>query len=240
MNTIGQWWAVLIAVCSASLLGGCAFAAPPVPTSSNADLGFEALDGAPATEPFSDVIRTGDRLTIRIFREPDLSQDAALVDQAGQVQMALLGPVPAAGLSPSEFAQRLEALYAARYLAAPSVVVTPLSFAVRRVTVTGAVGKPGIYDMAARTSLIDAIALAQGPNNVARFSQVAVVRRFSGDDAHLGRKVAIFNLSHIYAGTQADIEILPGDQIIVGTSTLKKIYRDLLIAGPFLSLFRPY
>ena len=76
---------------------------------------------------------------------------------------------------------------------------------------------------------------AQGPANIAKFDQVVIFRQAA--DKRVG---AIFDLGVIQAGAAPDIELLPGDQIIVGTDTMKQLYRDALIAAPLIAIFRPF
>ena len=199
--------------------------------------GAAAYDVVPVGDviaPRRSDIGPNDQLSISVFREPDLSLERAIVDSNGEVQVPLLGSLQASGMTAAEFARKLEARFGARYLVNPSVTVAITQASLSRVTVTGAVKKPGVFDMPSRISLIDAVALAEGPTNVAKFRQVVVFRRVEGQ-----RVGAIFDLGAIGAGAAPDIEILPGDQVIVGTDSMKQLYRDALTAAPLINIFRP-
>lgn len=217
----------------ALLAGACASAPrPSLPTGASA---YEVVPEGDVLQARDYLIGPLDELSISVFREPDLSVEKAMVDSDGRVQVPLLGPVSASGLTASQFARAIEAGFAQRYLVDPRVSVAVVESSRRRVTVDGAVGKPGVYEMPGRISLIDAVALAQGLSQVAKSGEVAVIRRVGGQ-----RVGGLFDLGRIRAGMDRDPEIIAGDQIIVGTSAIKSAYRDLLLASPLIGAFRPF
>ncbi|WP_284124065.1 polysaccharide biosynthesis/export family protein [Parerythrobacter aestuarii] len=231
MQRIGHRPAVAIMVLG--LLGGCSTGpAPVVPAGSAA---YDAIPEGNIFAPRRVEIGPSDRLSITVFREPDLSIDSAIVDPDGNIQVPLLGTVDAAGLTAAEFARDLERRFAARFLVDPSVTVELTEAAQKRVTVAGAVTQPGVYEIPGRISLVDAVALARGPTNVAKYDQVVVFRRYNGD-----RVGGMFDLGQINAGISPDIEILAGDQVIVGTDGLKVAYQDMLKAAPLLNIFQTF
>jgi polysaccharide export outer membrane protein len=93
---------------------------------------------------------------VRIFREPDLSGDF-LVDERGIVVLPKLGEWNAAGVSADSVRPQLVAAYH-KYLTTDAIEITPY----RRVAVTGAVLKPGLYPIDASMTVGDAIMLAGG------------------------------------------------------------------------------
>ncbi|WP_160597161.1 polysaccharide biosynthesis/export family protein [Pontixanthobacter gangjinensis] len=220
---------MLAALALASCSGG---PAPNLPSGSAA---YDIVPVGDVVAPRRSEIGPNDELSISVFREPELSLERAIVDSNGEVQVPLLGAVPAAGQTAADFARTLERRFGQLYLVNPSVTVAITEAALSRVTVTGAVTKPGVYDMPSRISLIDAVALAAGPTNVAKFDSVVVFRRIDGE-----RVGALFNLGAINAGAADDVEILPGDQVIVGTDIMKQLYRDALTTAPLISIFRPF
>lgn len=225
--------AILPAMFMALFLASCA--GGPAPDLPSGNAAYDVVPVGDVVAPRRSEIAPNDELSISVFREPDLSLERAIVDSNGEVQIPLLGSVPASGQTAADFARNLENRFGARYLVNPSVTVAITEAALSRVTVTGAVSKPGVYDMPSRISLIDAVALASGPTNVAKFDQVVVFRRNNGQ-----RVGALFNLGAINAGAANDVEILPGDQVIVGTDNMKQLYRDALTAAPLISIFRPF
>jgi polysaccharide export outer membrane protein len=73
-----------------------------------------------------DVLKAGDRLSITVSGEEDLSGGFA-VNSDGLVQLDLLGGVPAAGLSVAAFQEQVRQRLAAGYLIDPHVRVARLA-----------------------------------------------------------------------------------------------------------------
>lgn len=127
----------------------------------------------------ADVLRPGDVVRVRIWREPDLSGDF-MVDEGGVVTLPRVGPV-AAGEQPIDSVKaRVLRAYAA-YIDQPSIEVTPL----RRVQVTGAVRTPGLYTVDPTMGVADAIALAGGVTPQGQRDRVVVLRDGAQIDARL-------------------------------------------------------
>lgn len=223
----------LVAIALAAFVAACSTGPKPVVPAGEA--AYAAIPEGNIVSPRRVEIRPSDIISITVYREPELSIEKSIVDPDGNIQVPLLGPVDAAGLTAAEFARDLERRFAARFLVDPSVTVSILESAQQQVTVAGAVTQPGVYEIPGRISLIDAVALARGVTNTAKYDQVVVFRRYNGD-----RVGAMFDLGAISAGLAPDIEILAGDQVIVGTDGLKQAYRDALQAAPLLNLFQTF
>lgn len=231
ISIIGR--ATALIACVSVLLAGCVGPGPVLPGSQQA---YESIPATDVTEPLDYLIGPLDTLNISVFREPDLSMEKSVVDSDGMIQVPLLGAVKASGQTASQLSRQLEALYARRYLKNPSINVVISESSRRRVTVDGAVVQPGVYEMPGRISLVDAVALAKGLGPTSKAQQVVVIRRYQGK-----RIGGVFDLSRIRAGIDPDPEVLAGDQVIVGTSSLKAVYRDLIASAALLALvFRRY
>ncbi len=82
---------------------------------------------APAVAPVqADSLRPGDGIHITVTGEDELS-GGFIVNSDGTVRLELLGPVPAAGLTPAAFQEDLRRRLAAGYLKAPQVAVTRIA-----------------------------------------------------------------------------------------------------------------
>jgi polysaccharide biosynthesis/export protein len=103
------------------------------------------------------------------------------------------------------------------------------------VAVEGEVKLPGVYKVSPSDTLLSAIARAQSPTNVAKLDEVIVFRTVNGR-----RMGARFDLNQIRSGQAADPQILGGDVIVVGFSSLKGVYRDILQAAPLLNVFTQF
>lgn len=176
-------------------------------------------------------IKPYDVLDVTVYQEPGLSVEDQTVDAAGNVMMPMLGEIPALGMSPNELSRDLERRFSANLLRNPQVTVERKSGILDRVTVVGEVKKPGQYPVRGPVTLLDALAYAEGITNVARRSDVAVIRLIDGR-----RAGAIFSYNDIVQGKADDPAILPSDRVVVGTSAIAQGYRDLLQAVPLIGI----
>jgi polysaccharide export outer membrane protein len=177
-------------------------------------------------------IGPSDKLAIRVLQVPDLSFDEIFVDAAGYLQMPLVGALKASGLTPEALADAIAAKLAANYMRDPQVMVSVSEAAGQKVTIDGAVTKPGVYEMQGRTTLLQAVAMAEGATRVADLRSVAVFRHSGAQPT-----VAVFDMQAIRGGQAVDPVLLGDDVVVVDTSRLSARTQDLLQALPALSSF---
>ncbi|SOB80554.1 polysaccharide export outer membrane protein [Sphingomonas guangdongensis] len=178
-----------------------------------------------------------DTITVRVFREPELSFDSLPVSLSGKISYPLLGELQVSGMSTLEVANRLSTLLNQRYLRNSSVSVSLERAANFTVTVDGEVRKPGVYQIpGARLSLVQAVALGEGVTEFAKLNEVLVIRESGGQ-----RYVARFDLREIRAGRADDPQIQQSDIIVVGFSQASSLLRVAIgalpgVAGLFVAL----
>ncbi|RZM37583.1 MAG: polysaccharide export protein [Sphingomonas sp.] len=172
-----------------------------------------------------------DTVSITVFQVADLSRDYE-IDRSGRLTMPLLGRVDAVGLSTTELGSAIAQRLNEKYLRNPNVTVALKASASRVVTVDGSVHQPGIYPATGPLSLIQAIALARGIDDLANPHRVAIFRTIGGK-----RMAAAFDLASIRRGEMPDPQIYPGDTVVVDGSGAKKTQRDVLQALPLTSIF---
>jgi polysaccharide export outer membrane protein len=126
------------------------------PVSPSADSLSIAQPNASHASAAQEVLRPGDALRLRVWREPEWSGDFP-VDPRGIATLPRLGEVAVAGIAVDSLAPRLREAYS-RYLRNPSIEVTPL----RRIVVLGAVRQPGAFLVDPTATPIDVLALAGG------------------------------------------------------------------------------
>lgn len=177
-------------------------------------------------------IGPSDKLAVTVFQVEDLSFEAIFVDASGKLQLPLLGSVQAAGLTPAELSSDLERRLGERYLRSPRVSVSVTEAANQKITVDGAVMKPGVYVMRGRTTLLQAVAMAEGGTRIADLKKVAVFRTVEGR-----RMIAVFDLAAIRRGESADPVVMGDDIVVVDTSRLNARYRDIIEILPGLTVF---
>jgi polysaccharide export outer membrane protein len=173
-----------------------------------------------------------DHLQITVFREPDLSVADALVDEAGNVALPLVGTIRAAGKSTDVLSSEIEGKLV-KYLKNPEVAVSVTQAASRRITVAGSVVQPGVYPLEGRLTLLQAVALARGPTRVASLDQALVFRTKNGQ-----RTVARFDLDQISRGHTPDPEVISGDTVAIGSSKFKTAWRDIVDTVSSFNIFR--
>ncbi|HEY1427006.1 MAG TPA: polysaccharide biosynthesis/export family protein [Caulobacteraceae bacterium] len=223
----GVWLALAALVCIGS-------ATPIVVSAGSSDTGPAAARLTPeqlSTAPSGPyVIGPQDKLTIRVFEVKDLSFDSEQVDASGIIMLPLIGKLMAAGKTPDqleeEIAHRLE-----KYLQSPQVSVSIVESASQKVTVEGNVKTPGVYLVRGQTTLMQTVAMAGGVDMEADVHKVAVIRLENGV-----RKAAVVDYAAIKAGKAPDPIIQGNDDVVVGESTIKMVWANVLRNLPIVTL----
>ena len=172
-----MWTSVVIGLMALSLLGGCAGTSQQVLTA-------QALSQKRAANPNQDLqnqlmvqatqisqvsykdykVGPEDQLAITIYGQDNLSRELRVTGQ-GEITMPLVGVVKVSGMTTQEIEKRLGELYDARYLVNPQVTVEVKEFRHQRVAVTGAVSKPGSYEIIGPRTLLEVLSMAGGFTN---------------------------------------------------------------------------
>src|SRR5277367_2825776 len=124
---------------------------------------------APAPEAGANLparpLEGGDLLAVGVYGAPELS-GAARVSPEGSIRLPMLKPgIDVKGLLPSEVEERIAAaLVAGQILIHPAVTVTIAEYHSRPISVVGAVRQPVTFPAYGKTTLIEALARAQGLN----------------------------------------------------------------------------
>lgn len=176
------------------------------------------------------VIGPDDVIGVTVFQVPDLS-GTVQVDSDGNVLLPLVGSMPAAGRTVGQLSQQIAAAYGSRYVRDPKVTVSVKNSDSLKVTVDGAVVQPGIYPITSGTTLMQAIALAKGPDTKLASSKVAIFRTVGQN-----RTEAVFDLSDIRAGKVQDPQLQARDIVVVDTSGVRKFLQDISPIAPFTIL----
>jgi polysaccharide export outer membrane protein len=169
-----------------------------------------------------------DKLSVEVLGLPDLSRQVQ-ADANGNISLPMAGTVSVIGQSPEQLARLIEQRLAARYVRDPQVTVGIVETVSQTVTVDGEVRQPGIYPVAGRMTLMRAVARAQGATEFARTRHVVVFRTVEGRPM-----AALYDLRAIRLAAYADPEIYPNDTIMVGESTARRIFPQILQASTLL------
>jgi polysaccharide export outer membrane protein len=150
-------------------------------------------------------IAPGDTLDIVVWGEDKVSGPVQ-VRPDGMVSVALVGDLPAAGQTPEELADHTgQAL--ARYIDNPNVVVRVAATGSRHFFVMGNVRAPGIYDLRAGQTMIQALAVAGGFTEFANESRVKILRA--------GAAPIERDYDEVVQGKVPDVLLEPNDTIVV-------------------------
>ncbi len=194
-----------------------AVAAPAA--SSSAQAGRTLISSPRCRRPGNAAYKIGpqDVLDISVFKVAELSKTVQVAD-SGSINLPLVGEIPAAGKTAQDIERDLTKKLGAKYLQSPQVTVFVKEYNSQRVTVDGAVKKPGVYPIRGKTSLVQIIAMAEGLDSNRASSDVVVFRNVDGK-----RSAARFDLDEIRAGRAEDPVMQQGDVVVVDTSTAKLV-----------------
>lgn len=173
-----------------------------------------------------------DLLAISVFGVQELAKEVR-VNSNGQISLPLIGGMMAGGLTIPELERELARKYADGYLQNPQVSVFVKEFTSQRVTLEGAVAKPGIYPITGRTTLLQAIALAGGiDDKTADLGGIVLMRQVDGK-----RMAAAYDLREVRRGVVADPVIYGDDIVVVEQSASKTALRRFIESVPVLGIF---
>ena len=147
-------------------------------------------------------IDTGDRISITVYREPDLSVNGVRVKANGTIAYPLLGDLHVAGLTSQEMQDLVTSKLLDGYLKKPSINVSIDSY--RLYYIKGEVRRPGGYSFVDELTVAKAVALAGGYTARASESHITLVRESDPENP----------LEAVGANTP----IQPGDVVTVGES----------------------
>ena len=180
-------------------------------------------------------IGPSDKLEIEVFQVPDLS-GIETVNSRGYINMPLIGMVPVAGLTEQQAEQLIADKLGKDFLQDPQVNIDIIEYVSQQITILGSVKAPGVYPLKGRTTLLQAIAMAGGPERIADEEEI-VVFRTDKTGAVAGY---IVNLEDIQAGKKKDPEMIGNDRIVVPESGSRALIKGVSDTLRGFVGFRPY
>ncbi|HYN77846.1 MAG TPA: polysaccharide biosynthesis/export family protein [Lamprocystis sp. (in: g-proteobacteria)] len=185
---------------------------PPVDPKSTAT--SDVFANAQGTQDY--LIGPQDLLKIEVFGVEAMNRSVR-VSSTGKIDLPLIGLVQAAGLTSEQLVAEITARLTKDYMQNPQVIIFIEEYTSQRVTVVGAVKKPGVYPVKGRTTLLQVVAGAEGPTSVANIRSVKVLRPGPGGI----RGVVNYDLVAIREGRAPDPEIHGEDLVQVDTSMIR-------------------
>lgn len=145
------------------------------------------------------LLDSGDRLRVSVFGQEGLT-NSYIVDAAGFVNVSLIGPVQARGLTPADLSRAVAGRLRQGYVRDPHVSVEVETY--RPFFILGEVTAPGQYPYVANMTVETAVAIAGGFSPRAQKSGVQLTRNMNGQP--IRNKVPL------------NFMVRPGDTITVG------------------------
>lgn len=225
----------LLSMSAILLLGGCASSGvnPSRMTTAQLTSDLPAPDPRDVGGSMQELYYVGpsDKLAIFVSDLPDMTQ-TVMVDPAGFISLPIVGQVKAGGFTTEQIRSEIADRLGRDVLVRPVVSVGIAETMSQRITIDGAVAKPGTFPIAGTTTLMRALTLASGTSSLASERQV-IVYRTVGDK----RMAALFDLKMIRGGEANDPLIYGNDVIVVGTSPVRQALRDIGMVFPLLGAF---
>lgn len=172
-----------------------------------------------------------DLLEISVFGVAELTHQAR-VNSNGMINVPLVGGIMAGGRTVPELEKELAERYADGYLQNPQVTIFVKEYTSQRVTLEGALKKPGIYPLTGRTSLLQAVAMAGGTDEFADLRGVVLFRTIDGK-----RMAAAYDLAMVRRGELPDPQVYGDDVIVIERSGSRSAFREFIRSAPVLGLF---
>ncbi len=152
----------------------------------------------------------GDVFDVRVFGEPDLGASYR-VAQDGSIDFPLVGRVTVVGLEPTAVADLLtERLRSGQFLRDPQVSVLVKEYNSKRISIMGAVARPGTFPMSTGLTVVQAISLAGGFTPLAARNDTVVSRRINGQIRRYRVEV-----DDVTGGGANDVPLAAGDIVYV-------------------------
>ena len=183
--------------------------------------------------PGSNAYRIGplDVLELSVFKVQELSRVVQVAD-TGTANFPLVGEITVVGRTAQEVERDLTKQLGAKYLQRPEVTLSVKEYNSQRVTVEGAVKKPGVFPIRGKATLLQFLAMAEGLDPTAS-TDVLVFRQLAD-----GKKAAArFDVSSIRDGSAPDPTMQSGDVVVVSTSFGKEAFNNFIKVLPLVSVF---
>ena len=160
------------------------------------------------------VVGPEDLLDVQFFGQEDLNRQVR-VDGEGEVTLPLVGAVKVAGFTPKSIEKRLMQAYGARYLRNPQINLAVKEYRHQRVSVTGAVDKPGYYEIIGPRKLLEILAMAGGLQDKGADSKAGDVVQVIREHGHPHTLIIDLKRLQVKGDPSLNVTIHSGDVVHV-------------------------
>ncbi|PYM25207.1 MAG: hypothetical protein DMD78_07120 [Candidatus Rokuibacteriota bacterium] len=202
-----KWLVVSVALLTGLVLVGSAGAQQAAVKSAPAPVAAPPV-GVPVASDY--VIGAEDLLQVSIWKNEAMSRTLP-VRPDGKISLPLLHDIQAAGLTPLQLRDKIAAALG-EFMPNPEVSVTVMEVKSYRVSVLGEVQKPGVLQLKAPTTVMEALALAGGFKDFASPSKIIIFRKDGSGQTQRLR----FNYNRaIGNGGEENVSLKSGDVVVV-------------------------
>lgn len=156
------------------------------------------------------VIGPEDLLLVSVWKNETLSRQLP-VRPDGKISMPLLHDIDAAGFTPLQLRDKI-AKALAEYMPNPEVSVTVLEVRSYRVSVLGEVQRPGVLQLKAPTTVLEALAMAGGFRDFASPSKIIIFRK---DEKGETRRLRFNYNRAVGSAGEENLTLRSGDVVVV-------------------------
>lgn len=195
-----------IVLALAIVIGGCPSAALPL------------YDYAKEPDPRASelVLGVGDAIAINVWENKEFNTEATIRPD-GMVTMPLIGPIKAAGETPTSLKKQITTQLADYVKSTPGtelVTIAVKAWRSYKFTIQGEIARPGVYSSEGFVTIADAIAMAGG---LSRFANQRGIKIFRTDPATKKVRQIPIDYGRIASGKRLDMNlwILAGDVISI-------------------------
>ncbi|MBK9262191.1 MAG: SLBB domain-containing protein [Polyangiaceae bacterium] len=209
---------MLISMVAAGL--ACGPALPPPPAYPTAEDGLDAPEietppGLSKDSPPPQAILPGDVVRLRIMSAESYEPVELWVDDLGRIHVPFGGDVEVLGLGLTDAESRIEQVVR-QYDRYARVSLAMHSFSGHRVTVTGAVDKPGVYEARPGLRIADIVASAGGTRVLIAGAEATEAADMEGARIVRDGKTLPVSVKHaLFGESQHNVFVRPGDIIYV-------------------------
>ncbi|MBI3802499.1 MAG: polysaccharide biosynthesis/export family protein [Nitrospirae bacterium] len=178
----------------------------PPDVDPKADMGAKVEPGKQRFEEYT--LGPGDVIQIVVWKNEHLSKTLPIRPD-GKISMPLVDDIQAAGMTPSQLKETI-AKGLRHYIDNPIVTVIVSEINNYKVSVLGEVKKPGVYLLKGRTTILEAISMAEGFTEFATTNNILLMKKQKGQRFR-------FDYRAYVSGENLDQNVYldPGDTIIV-------------------------
>ena len=182
---------------------------------------------APAKSDAMLRVGPGDLLEVKVFDSPELTQNVR-VDDLGDASFSFIGRLQVANLTTDQVQNVIAMnLTEGNFLLHPQVSVLIQEYGTQRVSVLGAVQKPGVYPVLGSRTLLDIISSAGGTTSSA--GSTVTIKRHSD-----GTLLTIPLTKDAQASLASDVKLEPGDKVIIPRASIVYVIGEVGRPGGFV------